>query len=89
MVTFNLDKFVVGAKIYFYEPPNVQDTKLKGSKAKHLDHYVGPSKVTKRRLEIDPSSYHIGIVIVTKISCTRGRGRNATPEKGKEQWHPG
>jgi hypothetical protein len=44
----NLEKFVIGTEVYFYKPPTVQDVKQKGMKAKHLDHYVGPAKITKK-----------------------------------------
>ncbi len=44
----NLEKFVIGAEIYFYKPPTAQDVKWKGRKAKHLDHYVGPARITKK-----------------------------------------
>ena len=44
----NLDKLAVGTDVYFYKPPTVQDVKQKGRKAKHLDHYVGPARITKK-----------------------------------------
>ncbi len=44
----NLDKLTVGTEVYFYKPPTVQDVKQKGRKAKHLEHYVGPARITKK-----------------------------------------
>ncbi len=45
----NLDKLAVGTEVYFYKPPTVQDVKQKGRKAKHLEHYVGPARIIKKR----------------------------------------
>ncbi len=39
---------MIGAEFYFYKPPTVQDIKRKGRKAKHVDHYVGPARITKK-----------------------------------------
>jgi hypothetical protein len=46
----NLDKLAVrvGTEVYFYKHPTVQDVKQKDRKAKHLEHYVGPARITKR-----------------------------------------
>ena len=44
----NLDKLAIGTEVYFYKPPTVHDVKQKGRKAKHLEHYVGPARITKR-----------------------------------------
>ncbi len=32
----------------FYKSPTVQDVKQKSRKTKHLDHYVGPARITKK-----------------------------------------
>ena len=52
----NLDKLVVGTEVYFYKPPTVQDVKQKGRKVKHLEHYVGPARITKK---IEDRSFQI------------------------------
>ena len=45
---YNLDHYVVGAKVYFYRPPSILDVVKKTRKAKHIDHYVGPATIIKK-----------------------------------------
>ncbi len=45
---YNLDHYVVGAKVYFYRPPSVLDVAKRTRKAKHIDHCVGPATITKK-----------------------------------------
>jgi hypothetical protein len=42
-----MSKFPVGTKVFFYRPPSKQEADNKGRRAKHIDHYVGPAKITK------------------------------------------
>ena len=34
--------------VYFYKPPTVQDSERLSRKAKHIDHYAGPGKITSQ-----------------------------------------
>jgi hypothetical protein len=45
---YNLDHYVVGAKVYFYRPPSILDVVKRTRKAKHIDHYVGPATIIKK-----------------------------------------
>ena len=56
---YNLDHFVDGAKVYFYRPPSVLDVERKTRKAKHIDHYVGPTTIVKR---VGSSSFQISFL---------------------------
>jgi hypothetical protein len=38
---------IVGTRVFFYKPPSKQEADSKGRRAKHIDHYVGPARVTK------------------------------------------
>jgi hypothetical protein len=42
----DLSKMKAGTNVYFYKPPTVQDAERLTKKAKHIDHYVGPGKIT-------------------------------------------
>ena len=43
----DLSKYPIGTKVFFYRPPSKQEVDSKGRRAKHIDHYVGPARVTK------------------------------------------
>jgi hypothetical protein len=43
----DLEKYVIGQKVYFYKPPSMKETVTRGRRAKHIDHYVGPGIITK------------------------------------------
>ena len=43
----DMTKYPVGTKVFFHRPPSKQEADSKGRRAKHIDHYVGPAKVTK------------------------------------------
>jgi hypothetical protein len=45
---YNLDHFVLGAKVYFNWPPSVLDVAKKTRKDKHIDHYIGPATIVKK-----------------------------------------
>jgi hypothetical protein len=45
---YNLDHYVAGTKVYFYQPPSILDVAKKTRKAKHIDHYVGPATIIKK-----------------------------------------
>jgi hypothetical protein len=47
---YNLDHYVVGAKVYFYRPPSVLDVTKRTRKAKHIDHYVGAATIIRKIL---------------------------------------
>ncbi len=60
-------KYPVGTKVFFYRPPSKQEADSKGRRAKHIDHYVGPARVTK----------HIGTRSV-QLEMEELNGRNIT-----------
>ncbi len=39
---------IPGAKVCFYKPPSQADTQVRGRKAKHLDHYIGPAIIVRQ-----------------------------------------
>jgi hypothetical protein len=43
----DMAKFPVGTRVFFYKPPLKQESDKKGRRAKHIDYYVGPTRVTK------------------------------------------
>ncbi len=43
----DMTKYLVGTRVFFYKPPSKQEADNKGRRAKHIDHYVGPARVTK------------------------------------------
>ena len=43
----NMKDFHIGAKVYFYKPPTIQQVEKKGRKAKHIDHYAGPGTIVR------------------------------------------
>ncbi len=43
----DMSKYPIGTKVFFYRPPSKQEADIKGRRAKHIDHYVGPARVTK------------------------------------------
>ncbi len=42
----DMSKYPVGTRLFFYKPPSKQEADSKGRRAKHIDHYVGPARVT-------------------------------------------
>jgi hypothetical protein len=42
------ETLIPGAKVYFYKPPSQSETKARGRKAKHLEHYIGPATVVRQ-----------------------------------------
>ncbi len=44
----NYSALIPGAKVYFYKPPSQADTQVRGRKAKHLDHYIGPATIIRQ-----------------------------------------
>ena len=44
----NLEDYRVGSEVYFYKPPTALESEKKGRKAKHMDHYAGPARITKQ-----------------------------------------
>ena len=62
-----MSKFPVGTKVFFYKPPSKQEADSKGRRAKHIDHFVGPAKITK----------HIGSRSV-ELEMEESNGRNIT-----------
>jgi hypothetical protein len=63
----DMTKFPIGTRVFFYKPPSKQEADNKGRRAKHIDHYVGPAKVTK----------HIGTRSV-QLEMEKTNGRNIT-----------
>jgi hypothetical protein len=63
----DMSKYPVGTRCFFYKPPSKQETDNKGRRAKHIDHYVGPARVTK----------HIGTRSV-QLEMEEVNGRNIT-----------
>jgi hypothetical protein len=43
----DMSKYPVGTRVFFYKPSSKQEADSKGRRVKHIDHYVGPAKVTK------------------------------------------
>ncbi len=43
----DMSKYPIGIKVFFYRPPSKQEADSKGRRAKHIDHYVGPARITK------------------------------------------
>ena len=62
-----MSKFTVGTKVFFYRPPSKQEADRKGRRAKHIDRYVGPARITK----------HIGTRSV-QLEMEEPNGRNIT-----------
>jgi hypothetical protein len=62
-----MTKYPVGTKVFFYKPPSKQESDNKGRRAKHIDHYVGPARVTK----------HIGTRSV-QLEMEEDNGRDIT-----------
>jgi hypothetical protein len=46
--TIDYNVLIPGAKVYFYKPPSQQETRVRGRKAKHLDHYIGPAIIVRQ-----------------------------------------
>jgi hypothetical protein len=44
----NYSALIPGAKVYFYKPPSQADTQIRGRKAKHLNHYIGPATIVRQ-----------------------------------------
>ena len=63
----DMTKYPVGTKVFFYKPPSKQESDSKGRRAKHIDHYVGPARVTK----------HIGTRSV-QLEMEEDNGRDIT-----------
>jgi hypothetical protein len=63
----DMRKFPVGTKVFFYRPPSKQEADRKGRRAKHIDHFVGPARITK----------HIGTRSV-ELEMEESNGRNIT-----------
>jgi transposase InsO family protein len=61
----NMKDFHVGAQVYFYKPPTVQQVEKKGRKAKHIDHYVGPGTIVRM---VGGRS-----VVISKLNATTGK----------------
>ena len=43
----DMNQLIIGSRAYIYKPPSQNDTKIRGRKAKHIDHYIGPGKIIK------------------------------------------
>jgi hypothetical protein len=43
----DMSKYPVSTRVFFYKPPSKQEADNKGRRAKYIDHYVGPARVTK------------------------------------------
>jgi hypothetical protein len=43
----NYEALIPGAKVYFNKPPSIQEVEKRGRKAKHLDHYTGPTTILR------------------------------------------
>ena len=63
----DMTKFPIGTSVFFYKPPSKQEADSKGRRVKHIDHFVGPAKVTK----------HIGTRSV-QLEMEETNGRNIT-----------
>jgi hypothetical protein len=63
----DMTKFPIGTRVFFYKPPSKQEADNKGRRAKQIDHYVGPAKVTK----------HIGTRSV-QLEMEKTNGRSIT-----------
>jgi hypothetical protein len=63
----DMSKYPIGTKVFFYKPPSKQEADSKGRRAKHIDHYVGPVRVTR----------HIGARSV-QLETEEPNGRNIT-----------
>jgi hypothetical protein len=63
----DMSRYPVGTKVFFYKPPSKQEADGKGRKVKHIDHYVGPARITK----------HIGTRSV-QLEMEEHNGRNIT-----------
>jgi hypothetical protein len=75
----DMSKYPIGTKVFFYRPPSKQEVDSKGRRAKHIDHYVGPARVTKHigtrsfQLEMEESNgrnimykRHIGMLLLKR-----------------------
>ncbi len=80
---YNLDHYVVGAKVYFYQPPSVLDVVKKMRKAKHIDHYVGPAIIVKK---IGSRSFQLSFVNPS-TGTTQLLQRDAEMIILKKEWH--
>jgi hypothetical protein len=63
----DMSRYPVGTKVFFYKPPSKQEADSKGRKAKHIDHYIGPARITE----------HIGTRSV-QLEMDEHNGRNIT-----------
>jgi hypothetical protein len=64
----DMTKYPVGTRVFFYKPPSKQEADNKaGRRAKHIDHYVGPARVTR----------HIGTRSV-QLEMEEVNGKNIT-----------
>ena len=63
----DMSRYPVGTKVFFYKPPSKQEADRKGRKAKHIDHYIGPARITE----------HIGTRSV-QLEMDEHNGRNIT-----------
>jgi len=63
----DMSRYPVGTKVFFYKPPSKQEADSKGRKAKHIDHYIGPARITE----------HIGTRSV-QLEMDGHNGRNIT-----------
>ena len=63
----DMSRYPVGTKVFFYKPPSKQEADGKGRKVKHIDHYVGPARITK----------HLGTRSV-QLELEEHNGRNIT-----------
>jgi hypothetical protein len=52
----NRKAFAIGARVYFYKPPDYAKVMATGRKVKHLAHYLGPATISSK---IGESSYKI------------------------------
>ncbi len=43
----NYETLKPAAKVYFYKPPSAQEVAKRGRKAKHIDHYTGPTTILR------------------------------------------
>jgi hypothetical protein len=74
---YNLDHYVVGAKVYFYRPPSVLEV------VEHIDHYVGPATIIKK---IGSRSFQLSFVNPS-TGTTQLLQRDAGMIILKREWH--
>ncbi len=80
---YNLDHYVAGAKVYFYRPPSILDVTKRTRKAKHIDHYVGPTTIIKK---IGSRSFQLSFVNPS-TGTTQLLQRDAGMIILKKKWH--